>query len=677
MLTTLLRPPLVPEAKAKPDLSYLGTADVNENGLSIFVKSQLPDFVNENHPKFVTFLEAYYEWLELKSNPYGRTQFLQELSDVDDTLDEYLDYFKSKYLVNFPSTLTVTRDGDRVNDRTLIKNIREFYKSKGSEKTYQFLFRVLYDSDVELYYPKSDILKISDGRWVENKTLKLTSSNGTSNVHMATRTIVQKDPISGSVIAYANVNKVILYQEGQYEITEVFIDDIVGTFRHGTDAEVETKLADGTVLKELVYGTFASIKITDGGQDYNVGDVIKLKTQQAGSVGGEAMVTALGLNGSIKTTEVQNFGVNFRGELELEFISTSGADATGKMITKALIEYPGYFTDNSGMLSSNKKLQDGDYYQDFSYVIKSEVSLENFRTTIKKLIHPAGTKIFGDISLFASMESSLPSHSEFQAYERPVVGHYTPYMFKSTGNAKAHVNNIGNTGGGAYGPNYPHGFYPGSTARDHNWGNTGGKVIISGVGLDADTFAWGNAVTGSVSGATAEVFEWTVKGTTSGTLYLMNITGGFTKSDILTSPQGTAGVTTDVNGNAFHNGRGTVLDGGNTAHNNQSYPIGGTVGTDGYTMAVELGFGTGGFPMHDHPNVRGIYGITKTVPSHGQGGPVVNTGGTGHGASMGIVYLAQFFTMPMGYHFHSDPGESTDPYYGSTGTNHEYSQEYN
>lgn len=677
MLTTLLRPPKVPEATPVPDLSYLGTADINarENGLSVFIESQLPDFVTENHPKFVAFLEAYYEWLELKENPYGRTQFLQELSDVDDTLDEYIDYFKSKYLVNFPATLTVTRDGDKVNDRTLIKNIREFYKSKGSEKTYQFLFRVLYDSDVELYYPKGDVLKISDGRWVENKTLKLTTSNGFTNINMATRTIVQKDPISGDTIAYANVNKVILYQEGQYEITEVFIDDIVGTFRHGTDAEVETELADGTILKELVYGTFSSIEITDGGRNYNVGDVIKPKTQQEGSVGGEAMVTALGPNGSIKTIEIQNFGVNFSGNIDLEFISTSGADASGIMTTSALIEYPGYFTDNSGMLSSNKKLQDGDYYQDFSYVIKSEVSLENFRNTIKKIIHPAGTKVFGDISLFASMESELPSHSEFQAYERPVVGHYTPYMLKSTGNALAHPNNTGNTGGGVYsGDNYPMGFNPGSTAQDHNWGTSGGRLIVTGSGYTDSSFSFGDTVTASVSSAEAEVFEWIVEGTTSGTLYLMNITGGFVISDILTSDVNgeTGGITTDVNGNSFFDGRGIVTDGGNTAHNSQDSPLGSTA-TDGYTMSVELGFGTGGWPMHNHPNVRGIYGITKTSVTGG----AVDSGATGHGASMGYVYLKQFFIMPQGYHFHSDPGGITDPYYGTTGDNNEYSQEYN
>ena len=44
----------------------------------------IPDFVNDNHPKFVAFLESYYEWLEQRTNPYGRTQFLQELADVDD-----------------------------------------------------------------------------------------------------------------------------------------------------------------------------------------------------------------------------------------------------------------------------------------------------------------------------------------------------------------------------------------------------------------------------------------------------------------------------------------------------------------------------------------------------------------------------------------------------------------
>ena len=38
-------------------------AKINEN-ISNLVDSQVPSFVGEDHPKFVQFLKAYYEWLE-------------------------------------------------------------------------------------------------------------------------------------------------------------------------------------------------------------------------------------------------------------------------------------------------------------------------------------------------------------------------------------------------------------------------------------------------------------------------------------------------------------------------------------------------------------------------------------------------------------------------------------
>ena len=38
-------------------------AKVNEN-ISNLIDAQVPSFVGEEHPKFVQFLKAYYEWLE-------------------------------------------------------------------------------------------------------------------------------------------------------------------------------------------------------------------------------------------------------------------------------------------------------------------------------------------------------------------------------------------------------------------------------------------------------------------------------------------------------------------------------------------------------------------------------------------------------------------------------------
>jgi len=680
-----------PVAGTIPSLSYLTQKDSVVDGLSVFVKEQLPDFVSSDHPKFVTFLEAYYEWLEQKNNPYGRMNFLMELSDVDDTLDQYLEFFKSKYLLHFPVELAVTKEGNKVNERTLMKNIRDFYRAKGTEKSYRLLFRVLYDSEIEIYYPRTDILKVSDGRWTEDVSIKVTSTNGMNNSHMKGKSVVQRDPLSGQIDAYADVKRVVQQQEGVHEVTELFLGDVVGTFRYGVEARVEVDTDIG-LLVETIYGVFASVNIIYGGHGYEVGDRVVLADSVyyrdtsgwIASVGGEGIVTSVGISkvdfreGVIQTVQVQDFGVNFSKELPVEFVSTTGSNAIGQMIPGPLLKYPGYFTDNSGMLSSNKKIQDGNYYQEFSYVIKSEVSLERFREPIKRIVHPAGTKVFGDISVVAVQQSDRPTHSEFQAYERPVVGHYTPYAVKTVYNTRNHENNYGyTTGTQTHGNNnadrYPAGFNPGSTASYHNYGTTGGLLLIAGTGLSTSSFPIGTAVTGSASGATAQVFEWSnVVGTTSGNLYLMNVSGLFSVDDKISagdlvkgSVSGvTASISTDSNGNTgIKDGRGIVIEGGLTAHDHRGSPLG-TAGTEGYTAAVLSGEGVLGWGINNHPNVRKIFGIDGL------------SGSTGHGASMGVIVLREFFLMPTGYHFHSSPGSVGDPYYGTTGDNFEYGQEY-
>ena len=55
-----------------------------------------------------------------------------------------------------------------------IKHLKEFYRSKGSEKSFQTLFRALYAQEsLDFYYPKTDLLKVSDGIWAQDTILQL------------------------------------------------------------------------------------------------------------------------------------------------------------------------------------------------------------------------------------------------------------------------------------------------------------------------------------------------------------------------------------------------------------------------------------------------------------------------------------------------------------------------
>lgn len=63
--------------------------------------------------------------------------------------------------------------------------------------------------------------------------------------------------------------------------------------------------------------------------------------------------------------------------------------------------------NKESFLSSDKYLQDNYYYQDFSYVLRSNISLPVYEETIKDIIHPAGMQLFGELPFLALDEMDV------------------------------------------------------------------------------------------------------------------------------------------------------------------------------------------------------------------------------------------------------------------------------
>ena len=89
----------------------------------------------------------------------------------------------------------------------------------------------------------------------------------------------------------------------------------------------------------------------------------------------------------------------------------------------AVCKYPGKYLDQTGMPSNASVLQDNNYYQDFSYVIKSNIDIENYRDTITALAHPAGFKMFGDLSIDNEF------YSDTTAGDSDVVTNQVPSLY--------------------------------------------------------------------------------------------------------------------------------------------------------------------------------------------------------------------------------------------------------
>ena len=66
----------------------------------------------------------------------------------------------------------------------------------------------------------------------------------------------------------------------------------------------------------------------------------------------------------------------------------------------------GYFSTTRGFASSDKKILDSDYYQEYSYEIQSKVPFTKYSEVLKKIIHVAGTRMFGKVILSSDLDVS-------------------------------------------------------------------------------------------------------------------------------------------------------------------------------------------------------------------------------------------------------------------------------
>lgn len=145
------------------------------NYISTIVENQLPEFIRADHPTFTTLLKKYYEYMEQTGKTLRVGKDLYDYMDVDTTRADLIQYFKTKIIPNFPET-------SELSTEKLVKAARFFYSKKGSAESFKFLFRTLYGQEVDVYFPKEDILKASDGKWKLPQALRLAFTDTSSLV---------------------------------------------------------------------------------------------------------------------------------------------------------------------------------------------------------------------------------------------------------------------------------------------------------------------------------------------------------------------------------------------------------------------------------------------------------------------------------------------------------------
>jgi hypothetical protein len=455
-------------------------AEALESILSPFIEEQFPSFMRSDYRKLVLFIKAYYEWAETQGNAGFVNNNIDSAIDVDNNLEQFYSHFKSTFLDSFPEIFATNTDGLKPNKKTLLKKIKQFYGSKGTESAYRFLFRLLFDSNVQFYYPKNDILRASDGKWVEQVSIKVTRNNETLHKYAEGGKVQQYKDLY-TLQAYATIDRVFQYYQDGVPITELYLTDLVGNFLPNVEVLLTPPDSALDPFTETTFSVLGDFYIQTAGSNYNVGDVVYL---QGDGVGFSAKVQQTGLDGAVKRIQIENSGINYVNTISALVISSNGVNTNAQIVftPSAITRYPGYYKGNTGKISSTPKIYDGDYYQEFSYELKSAVSIDRFYSVLKQLVHPAGMKMFGSILLEDRVMCRHVASSQLTREGVPVMGNYLPYTFGTT----LDLRNNGITAAGNWvfqeygitygttGDLYPAGYNPyiGSTAELGPNGNT-------------------------------------------------------------------------------------------------------------------------------------------------------------------------------------------------------------
>lgn len=242
-----------------------------EDYISPLVESQFPAFYQEEGPLFILFAKEYFKWMESTDNALYYSRNLLEYKDIDKTIDDFLVHFKEKYLAGIDFTSASSK-------RVLIKAALDLFRSKGSERSIDLLFKLAYGTKIEVYTPGEDILKLSDGTWVVPKYLELSRTPRTLNM-------VGKQVTGSKSGATAFVEYVITRNINEKIIDIVYLSNLVGDFETGDIITENGIIANAP----KVVGSLSSLDLTTTGQDFEIGEIVNLTS--ARGIEGRARVT--------------------------------------------------------------------------------------------------------------------------------------------------------------------------------------------------------------------------------------------------------------------------------------------------------------------------------------------------------------------------------------------------
>jgi len=250
---------------------------VANNTFLTLTPAKLPEFA---------LLSTTYGNVVSGANPGHYVRRTRDAVDIDETTDEFLVHFKQAYLKNIQFN-TVT------DQRRLIKNSLDLYRSKGTPRSIDLLFKAAFGVAADVYYPSIDLFRPSSGIWERPEYLELKPQE--LNTRLVNHQIVGKT--SG---ATCFVDSLIRRTVKNRIIDIAYISNIQGNFQTGERVDTE----DGRIGVEnapFITGSLNSIIITNGASGFSIGNTVTL-TSNTGDGARARVANTANATGSLVVT---------------------------------------------------------------------------------------------------------------------------------------------------------------------------------------------------------------------------------------------------------------------------------------------------------------------------------------------------------------------------------------
>ena len=366
------------------------------------IEGLIPQQLLRDANALVEFLKEYYKFTNQQNGSSNVINNLLENRDLDLMVDSFVDLVYKEVGYGIAKRIEASK-------RNLYKHIGEFYRAKGSIESFKLLFRILFNTEIEIRLPKEQILIASDGRWSQQNSLFVNVSIGDGfDLYGRSLTINIGDR---NVLVEVNRVKRIR-QTNNYEISITqkgrYTNIPAGTLVYTEDG-IEFEIINSLNLATQVYA----------GAGFEVGQIFDITDGTAS--GTKIKIASVDVNGSITKIDFLQFEPGYTSDFTVRLVPQAdllvgdpdvivSADPDADEITypnqaiytfknSTLAQYSGKYINNKGFLSDDIYLQDNYFYQQYSYVIRSGQQFDSYSGIVKKTVHPSGMLMFGEFEI--------------------------------------------------------------------------------------------------------------------------------------------------------------------------------------------------------------------------------------------------------------------------------------